>query len=112
MIPLTFNADGTVALGRKTLKRLDDAVPDHPSVQHIVHQVYYRKPVHGAAGSRGKTPGVDPKTHEELMEGLKRSPEAFMEEYRKTHKDAVVFPPEIFNRTEPPGGTAGKGDAP
>ena len=51
------------------------------------------------------------------MEGLKKSPQEFMEEYRKTHKDVINFPAEIFQKTETsqkkdqPRTDTGKGDA-
>jgi 2',3'-cyclic-nucleotide 2'-phosphodiesterase (5'-nucleotidase family) len=106
IISMSFKHDGTVAFGRETLKRLDDAVPEEPAVRDIVNQVFYRKP------AANKTSHVDPKSHKELMEGLQQSPEAFMEQYRKNHKDAVVFPPEIFQQKSASGQTAGKAEEP
>lgn len=111
ILPMTVGADGKVTLGRETLKRLDDSVLEDQRIFNIVNKVYYRKPAGGKEGP------VEQKTHQELMEGLKKSPQEFMEEYRKTHKDVINFPAEIFQKTETsqkknqPRTDTGKGDA-
>lgn len=105
MLPLTIGPGSRVTLGREKRILLDDATPDDAKIFEIVNQVYYRKPA-------ARSPQEDPKTHQELMEGLKMSPEAFMEQYRKTHKDAVQIPPGIFPQKTSPGPDAGKGSTP
>lgn len=105
MLPLTVNPEGRVTLGQERRILLDDATPENAKVFDIVNQVYYRKPA-------GQASRDDAPTHEELMEGLKMSPEEFMQQYRKTHKDAIQVPAGIFPQKTGPGPAAGKGSTP
>lgn len=110
MLPMTIGADGRVALGRETLKRLDDSVPENERIFNIVNMVYYQKPGDRKRPDPGKEAAADKASHQELMEGLKMSPKEFMDQYRKTHKDAVIVPPEMFQKKNTSDATVGKGD--
>ncbi|WP_373499492.1 hypothetical protein [Desulfococcus sp.] len=105
VLPMTVAPRGRVTMGKETRIELDDDTRDDAKIFDIVNQVYYVKP-------GGKNPQEDAKTHQELMEGLKKSPEEFMDQYRKTHKDAVQIPAGIFQQKGSAGAAPEKGKTP